>query len=85
MRRSYIIFLVLCLIYTCSYICTTSVSAKGLPEEFVYVEDVIPDIQVELRYFSDHNFLGRRVDGYLAPKGILTSQAAEALKKVQEN
>jgi D-alanyl-D-alanine dipeptidase len=59
------------------------VSADGLPEGFVYVEDVIPSIQVELRYFSDDNFLGRRVDGYLAPKCILTGEAAEALKKVQ--
>lgn len=84
MRRSGTILLVFCLIYTCSSVCTTSVSAKGLPEEFVYVEDVIPDIQVELRYFADQNFLGRKVDGYLAPKCILTRQAAEALKKAQE-
>ncbi len=48
------------------------------------MNDVIPDIQVELRYFSGQNFLGRRVDGYLAPKCILTKDAAEALKKVQE-
>jgi D-alanyl-D-alanine dipeptidase len=60
------------------------VSAEGLPEGFVYVNDVIPGIRIELRYFTDQNFIGRRVDGYLAPKCILTRDATESLKKVQE-
>lgn len=48
------------------------------------MENVIPDIQVELRYFTSENFLGRRVDGYRAPNCILTQKASEALQKVQE-
>jgi zinc D-Ala-D-Ala dipeptidase len=60
------------------------VSAEGLPEGFVYVEDVIPGIQIELRYITDHNFMGRRVDGYSTPRCILTREATERLKKVQE-
>ncbi|MGS2727179.1 M15 family metallopeptidase [Psychroserpens sp. BH13MA-6] len=55
-----------------------------LPEGFVYVRDIIPDIQVELRYFSDHNFVGDTITGYKANTLILTHQAAEALKKVQD-
>ena len=54
-----------------------------LPKEFVYVEDVIPSIKVELRYFSKNNFLGRTVDGYKKDKAILTVQAANTLKNVQ--
>jgi len=54
-----------------------------LPKEFVYVEDVIPSIKVELRYFSKNNFLGKPVDGYKKDKAILTVQAANALKNVQ--
>ncbi len=56
---------------------------KTLPAGFVYVETVIPDIKVELRYYSTHNLIGGRIDGYLAPRCILTQRAAEALKKVQ--
>ena len=56
---------------------------KTLPDSFVYVETVIPDIRVELRYYSTYNLIGDRIDGYLAPKCILTRPAAEALKKVQ--
>jgi len=55
-----------------------------LPEGFVYLDDVIPDIQVELRYCLNNNFVGEPVDGYHAEVCILTKQAAFALKKVQE-
>jgi D-alanyl-D-alanine dipeptidase len=56
---------------------------KVLPDGFVYVDTVVPDVKVELRYGTTHNFVGARIDGYIAPKCILTKQAAEALKKVQ--
>ena len=55
-----------------------------LPEGFVYVKDVIPDLDVELRYNTSNNFVGKRVDGYHSNKLILTKQTAEALKHVQE-
>jgi zinc D-Ala-D-Ala dipeptidase len=62
----------------------TEAQQPGLPNGFVYLERIAPDIKQELRYFSGENFVGRPVDGYLAPKCILTRQAAEAIKKVQE-
>ncbi|WP_372756739.1 M15 family metallopeptidase [Mariniflexile sp.] len=55
-----------------------------LPEGFVYVETIIPDIEVELRYNTKNNFIGKRVDGYHSNKLILTKETALALKKVQE-
>ncbi|MCB4809556.1 M15 family metallopeptidase [Tamlana sp. 62-3] len=55
-----------------------------LPKGFVYVKDVIPDLDVELRYNTTNNFLGKHVEGYFANRLILTKQAAEALKLVQE-
>lgn len=58
---------------------------NGLPQGFVYVDDVVPGIALEIRYFSDHNFVGRRIDGYGAARCILTKEAAEALKGVQED
>jgi zinc D-Ala-D-Ala dipeptidase len=83
-RRTCVFFFICCLIYAYSAVWTPLVSAEGLPEGFVYVEDVIPGIQIELRYFTDRNFMGRRVDGYLKPRCILTREATERLKKVQE-
>ena len=54
-----------------------------LPEGFVYVKDLIPDLQVELRYHTHNNFVGKPVDGYKTNRFILTQQAAMALKLVQ--
>ncbi len=58
-------------------------AAGQLPDGFVYLEDIAPGITVELRYCTEDNFIGKRIDGYLEPVCILTRQAAEAMKKVQ--
>ena len=55
-----------------------------LPEGFVYTEEHIPELQVELRYFSTHNFVGDTIDGYKSNKLILTKQTVEALKQVND-
>ena len=55
-----------------------------LPEGFVYVQEIIPEIHVELRYFSKHNFVGDTINGYKANKLILTEAATQALKKVND-
>ena len=56
--------------------------AGRLPAGFVYVDDVIPEIVLEIRYYSGDNFTGRRVSGYEIPAGILSEQAADALQRV---
>ena len=61
------------------------VRAGDLPEGFVYVEERIPDVKVELRYFSRDNFVGETIDGYLAPRCILSEKAALSLQKVQND
>ncbi|MGN0032780.1 MAG: M15 family metallopeptidase [Candidatus Limimorpha sp.] len=59
------------------------------PEEdasqFVLVTDVVPDVILEIRYFSTYNFIGERVPGYLEPIAVITRQAADSLKKVSED
>jgi len=66
--------------------CISSVGLQNekLPHGFVYVDKVIPDIVVDLRYYTEHNFVGQRIDGYLKPKCILTNKAANALFHVQK-
>lgn len=56
----------------------------NLPENFVYVQDVDPTIIENMRYATEYNFVGARIDGYLAPKAILTQEAAITLSKVQQ-
>ena len=62
------------------------VCAVGLAEvdsNFVNVAIVNPSIAVEMRYFTNWNFIGHPIDGYLANKCYLTSAAAKALSDVQ--
>lgn len=55
-----------------------------IPKGFAYVKKEIPDIQVELRYFGNNNFVGKPIIGYNKDVCILSMQATNALKKVQE-
>lgn len=57
--------------------------AGSLPDGFVYLGDVIPDIQQDVRYFSENNFIGERINGYEKPRVIISEQAATALQAVQ--
>lgn len=59
-------------------------SPKPLPDGFVHLEDVIPDIRVDLRYFGTNNFMGKPAEGYLSNTAIMTEAAAKALKRVQK-
>ena len=52
------------------------------PKDFVFVQDVIPDVALDVRYFGSDNFVGTQVDGYEAPQAILSVEAAVALKSV---
>ena len=62
----------------------SGMSFAQLPDGFVYVEDVIPSIKVELRYLSSNNFVGERIDGYNRDVAILSKEASNALKNVQD-
>lgn len=55
-----------------------------LPEGFVYLDEVIHNAEYDIRYYGENNFIGRQVNGYFAPRAILTEPAALALKKVQQ-
>lgn len=54
------------------------------PTEFVALQDVDPTILADIRYFTGHNFTGDPVDGYRAAMCILTRDAAEGLKRAQQ-
>jgi D-alanyl-D-alanine dipeptidase len=53
------------------------------PEGFVTLNEFLPGAAYDVKYFTGDNFVGARVDGYRAPKVLLTVEAATALKAVQ--
>ncbi len=52
--------------------------------DFVDLNEVIDDLMTDIRYYSDYNFVGDRIDGYEEPLALLTKKAAEALKKAAD-
>ena len=49
---------------------------------FVSIGEEIPDVLLDIRYYSSFNFIGERIDGYEAPIALMTREAADALKAV---
>lgn len=60
-------------------------SPKEDSSDFVHITDVVPDVILEIRYYSTYNFVGTRIDGYLAPTAMLTKEAADSLKAVSDD
>lgn len=62
------------------------VKQNRLPEGkgFVYLDEILPDADYDIRYYTGENFIGKRIDGYKAPLAILTLRSARALKKVSD-
>lgn len=54
-----------------------------LPEGFVHLGDLAPDVVQDMRYAGADNFTGRPVPGYRRGACILARPAAEALARVQ--
>jgi len=66
-------------------IVTTLLASKAwaLPDGFIYIDQEIPRIRVNLLYASSNNFVGRPINGYVSKRGVLTKPAAKALADVQ--
>ena len=63
----------------------TAANGQNGREHFVSLTEAVPDAILEIRYFGTYNFVGQRVDGYLAPTALLTREAADSLKAVSDD
>lgn len=66
------------------FILVQGLFGKDLPEGFVYINDFIPNAVIDLRYSTDHNFIGKPIDDYKSQKCIISKKAAIALKEVEK-
>jgi zinc D-Ala-D-Ala dipeptidase len=60
-----------------------AMAEQDVRARFVDAGRNIPSLRMDIRYYTAHNFVGERIDGYNAPKCLLTMETANALKKVQ--
>ena len=66
-----------------SILTATLLEATPLPKGFSDISQAIPNITLDIRYYGENNFIGQPIKGYHAPKAILSTQATNALKKVE--
>ncbi len=52
--------------------------------DFVILSEEVPEIILEIRYYSTYNFIGERIDGYEEPIALVTREAAQALKAASD-
>ena len=97
MKKVHIFFTAL--IFTALVISCSGNAAEKAPEQpagqasapemdasaFVNITDVVPDVILEIRYFSTYNFVGARIDGYEQPTALLTRRAADSLRAVSDD
>ena len=84
MKSKIIFALLICTSLSFAQIAYTDCTDK-MSGNFIDLQKVIPDVVMDIRYYGNHNFLGEKVDGYLASKCILTKEAAQALAGVQKD
>ncbi len=74
----------MCSFFLCiSTVVYADASIEKIPKNFVYLKNIDPSILQDIRYYSDHNFVGHPIPGYQTSTCILTRQAAMQLKKIQ--
>ena len=84
MKRVLFLLSVLLLMGACCGKQKSGVDPLEDSSDFVAITDVVPDVILEIRYFGTYNFVGTRIDGYLAPTALLTKEAADSLKAVSD-
>ncbi|MBV2226876.1 MAG: M15 family metallopeptidase [Sphingobacterium mizutaii] len=69
--------LALSLLFSCA-------TQREIPNSFVNLKELIPNLEIDLRYYGSHNFLGRPVKGYEANKVFISKEAGSALVQIQK-
>lgn len=67
-----------------TFIFSISLFGQNLPKGFIYLSSIDKTIQSELRYFSDNNFIGQKIEGYNNNRIIVLRETGNALHKVQK-
>lgn len=64
---------------------TSAAPAQSLPDNFVFLRDLEPGIQQDIRYAGVNNFVGRRLSGYESADCVVKRAVGLALQKVQRD
>jgi len=68
-----------------SWLVANAARAEDMPDGFVHLRAVAPEIAEDIRYAAAFNFTGQAVPGYESAECILTRSAATALSEVEHH
>jgi len=71
------IFLIMLFLIVSPFVFADTISTDK--SDFQKVSDVIYDVAYDIRYYSDNNFTGHRINGYKAPVAYMTKDSLKAL------
>lgn len=57
------------------------VASAGLPDGLLYLDEVLPNINWDAKYYSCDNFTGKKVAGYEANRVVISERMIEPLRK----
>ncbi|MEA5040108.1 MAG: M15 family metallopeptidase [Clostridiaceae bacterium] len=60
------------------------VPKAGLPEGFVYIDELIPDCIIDAKYAGTENFMGHPAVGYEQPLVVMSREAADGCVKAAD-
>lgn len=80
--RYFIAGVISCLLNTFLFVPCSAQNSLNDSSGFVVLDDALPDIIVELRYYTNYNFTGDKIRGYEEPVALVTKETAAALQGV---
>lgn len=79
------IIFILIIFFTTASLASATDADQELKSGFVYLSDIDPSILINLKYHQDENFTGAPIAGCSQGRAVITLDAAEALRNVQED
>ena len=63
---------------------TAGIPKAGLPEGFVYIDELIEDCIIDAKYAGTDNFMGRPAAGYEQPLVVMSRELADCCIKAAD-
>jgi len=74
-----------CILLIFCFILSSCSVLQPIPGTFVDLKKIVPEIEIDLRYYGNNNFLGRPVDGYKRDVAYATLETGLTLQALQKD
>ena len=72
---------IICFLISVFFVFLANIVNAALPEGLLYLDEVLPNVAWDARYYSSDNFTGQRVTGYEANRVVISERMLEPLRQ----